>query len=179
MGNALQSLHAMAATLPPDEAPLDARALRDALGRYPTGVTVITALDADSRPVGLTVNSFNALSLAPALVLWSLRDSSPSLPALLTGLHFVVNILAEGQVELSRRFACAGIDKFADTAWAANERGVPLLHGAAAWLECRTLSHQPLGDHVLFIAQVLRFSATDQSPLVFHGGSYRLLGERL
>jgi flavin reductase (DIM6/NTAB) family NADH-FMN oxidoreductase RutF len=182
MRSALQALHAVppvATTPAEDSAGFDTRAFRDTLGRYPTGVTIVTLLDANARPLGLTANSFNALSLDPPLVVWSLRESSPTLPALLGGEFFAVNILAEGQVELSRRFATSDIDKFADTAWAANEEGVPLLHGAAAWIACRTVSHQQAGDHVLFIAQVLRFSATDQAPLVFHSGGYRLLGERL
>jgi len=157
----------------------DARAFRDALARFPTGVTVITALDASRRTIGLTANSFASLSLEPPLIVWSLRASSASLPALLTGSHFAVNVLAEGQVEVSRRFAAQAPDRFAATPHATNEQGVPLLHGAAAWLECRTLSHQTAGDHVLFIGEVLRFAATEQAPLLFHGGGYHMLGERL
>jgi flavin reductase (DIM6/NTAB) family NADH-FMN oxidoreductase RutF len=158
---------------------IDSRALRDTLARYPTGVTIVTALDAQDRPIGLTINSFNALSLEPPLVVWSLRATSACLPALGPGAFFVVNVLAEGQVDLSRRFASREANRFDGVAWAANAEGVPLLHAAAAWLECRTLSQQPAGDHVLFVAEVLRIAATDLSPLVFHGGSYWLLGERL
>ena len=176
MGRALQA--AIEPASPPDQA-WDARGFRDALGRLPTGVTIVTTLAADGRPIGLTANSLASLSLAPPLIVWSIRQTSACLRSLLTGAHFAVNVLAEGQADLSRRFASNEADKFTDTAFATNAQGVPLLHGAAAWLECRTLSHQNAGDHVLFIGEVLAFSATEQAPLVFHGGAYRLLGERL
>ena len=158
-----------------------ARALRGALGRFPTGVTVMTAAGSEpgGGPAGLTANSFASLSLDPPLILWSLRNDSPSLAAFETGARFAVNLLAEGQGDVSRRFASRIPDKFAEISYAPNEYGVPLLHGAAAWFECRTRSHQNAGDHVLFIAAVERYTATDQPPLVFHAGHYRLLGELL
>jgi flavin reductase (DIM6/NTAB) family NADH-FMN oxidoreductase RutF len=155
------------------------RALRDSLGRFPTGVTIMTAAGNGAGPVGLTANSFTALSLAPPLILWSLRHDSPSLAAFETGAHFAVNVLAEAQVELSRRFASRVADKFAEVAFARNEHGVPLLHGAAAWFECRTVARHAAGDHVLFIGAVERHAMTEQAPLVFHAGHYRLLGELL
>jgi hypothetical protein len=101
----------------PAEAPLEAlspQALRAALGRFATGVTLITCRDADGAPVGLTANSFTSLSLDPPMVLWSLRRASASLPAFTAAPHFAVNVLAETQVELSRRFASPQPDKFAD-----------------------------------------------------------------
>lgn len=156
-----------------------ARALRGSLGRLPTGVTIMTAAGNGAGPVGLTANSFTSLSLSPPLILWSLRGDSPSLIAFETDLRFAVNVLSEGQAELSRRFASRVPDKFADVAYALNEFGVPLLHGAAAWFECRTVAHHVAGDHVLFIAHVERHAATEQAPLVFHAGHYRLLGEPL
>ena len=100
-----------------DAAPVDPLALRAALGRFATGVAIITCRDADGAPVGLTANSFSALSLDPALVLWSLRIASSSVAAFDAAPHFVVNVLAETQVELSRRFASKQIDKFADGHW--------------------------------------------------------------
>ena len=98
----------------PDVPPV---ALRAALGRFATGVTIITCLDPDGQRVGLTANSFNALSLEPALVLWSLRKVSSSLAAFEGASHFVVNVLADSQVDLSRRFASPAPEKFAEGLW--------------------------------------------------------------
>lgn len=160
-------------------AAIDPLALRATLGRFGTGVTIITCLDAAGTPVGLTANSFNALSLDPPLVLWSLRQVSPSLPAFLRATHFAVNVLAESQVELSRRFASATPDKFAQGHWVAGQGGAPVLAGCAAVFECSTEQHQPAGDHVLFIGRVQRMADMAVAPLLFQGGHYRMLGEVL
>ncbi|MES2688217.1 MAG: flavin reductase family protein [Pseudomonadota bacterium] len=159
--------------------PLDSRALRTALGQFATGITVVTTRAADGSFVGLTVNSFSALSLEPALILWSLRCSSPSLPVFENAERFVVNVLAEAQVEVSRRFALPIADKFDGVAHAENAWGQPLIHGAAAWFECRTVSRQVAGDHKLFIAEVERFTLSEAAPLLFHAGGYFALGSRL
>ncbi len=153
--------------------------LRAALGRFATGVTIVTCLDARGQRIGLTANSFNALSLAPPLVLWSLRQLSPSLPAFRTARHFAVNVLAENQVELSRRFASPSVDKFALGHWSEGEDGAPVLTGCAAVFECRSLPSQEAGDHVLFFGEVLRAAEAAVAPLVFQAGHYRMLGEIL
>lgn len=158
---------------------LDSRALRTALGQFATGITVVSTRAVDARFVGLTVNSFSALSLEPALILWSLRCSSPSLPVFENAERFVVNVLAEAQVEVSRRFALPMADKFEGVAHAENAWGQPLIHGAAAWFECRTVSRQVAGDHCLFIAEVERFTLSEAAPLLFHAGAYFALGSRL
>ena len=164
--------------MPLDDA-FDTRALRNALGRFGTGVTIVTCVDGDGQPVGLTANSFNSLSLDPPLVLWSLRRSSLSLPAFMAAPHFAVNVLAEAQVDLSRRFASAAVDKFAEGQWAAGAGGVPMLAGCAAVFECELVSHQDVGDHVLFIGRVRAISEAPVPPLLFQAGHYRLLGEIL
>jgi flavin reductase (DIM6/NTAB) family NADH-FMN oxidoreductase RutF len=151
--------------------------LRSALGRYTTGVTIISCIDAAGVPVGLTANSFNALSLDPPLVLWSLRLSSTSVETFVKATHFVVNVLAESQVELSRRFASRTEDKFAEGSWSAGVGGAPVLAGCAAVFECAAHSHQTVGDHVLFIGQVSRLCEAPVPPLLFQGGHYRMLGE--
>ncbi|MFY9513233.1 MAG: flavin reductase family protein [Rubrivivax sp.] len=160
-------------------ASVDTRELRNALGRFTTGVTIVSCLGADGQSVGLTANSFQSLSLQPALVLWSLRAHSPSLAAFQAATHFAVNVLGEAQVDLSRRFASAGDDKFAEGAWAPGVHGAPVLAGCPAVFECALQSHQPAGDHVLFIGQVLGFSAAAIPPLLFQAGHYHLLGEVL
>jgi len=158
---------------------MDPYHLRSVLGRFATGVTIVSTHDAEGHAVGLTANSFQALSLEPALVLWSLRATSPSLPAFQWARHFAVNVLAESQVDLSRRFAAHRADKFADGVWADGTHGAPVLAGCAAIFECETVSHQQAGDHVLFIGRVLQMSESPVPPLVFQGGHYHMLGEIL
>ena len=154
-------------------------ALRGALGRFATGVTIITCTGPEGAPVGLTANSFSALSLDPPLVLWSLRQASSSLPAFEAAPHFAVNVLAESQVDLSRRFASSQPDKFAEGAWGTGLGGAPVLTGCAAVFECEVASRQVAGDHVLFIGRVLRLADLSVAPLLFQGGHYRMLGEIL
>lgn len=158
---------------------VDPRQLRQTLGRFATGVTIVTCLDAAGTRVGLTANSFNALSLDPPLVLWSLRQASPSLPAFHAASHFAINVLAESQVELSRRFASPVPDKFSEGLWSAGQGGAPVLAGAAAVFECERVQAQDAGDHVLFIGRVRAMAEIATPPLVFHGGHYHLLGEIL
>lgn len=157
----------------------DKRALRVALGQFATGVTVITTRGPDGAFVGLTANSFGALSLAPPLISWALRLGSASLPVFQGNERFVVNVLTEAQVEISRLFASPAPDKFAQVAHAESPNGMPYLHGAAAWFECRRVSHQVAGDHCLFIAEVERHSHAETAPLLFHAGGYFTLGSRL
>jgi 3-hydroxy-9,10-secoandrosta-1,3,5(10)-triene-9,17-dione monooxygenase reductase component len=154
-------------------------ALRSALGRFATGVTIVTCLDAEGAPVGLTVNSFTALSLQPPLVVWALRTESPSLQAFEAAGHFVVNVLGEGQLELSKRFAAHAADKFGAGRWGTGRLGAPVLAGALAVFECTTESAQVHGDHVLFVGRVDHCAAHAGAPLVFHAGRYRRLGEPL
>ena len=160
-------------------APISALALRAALGRFATGVTIVACVDAQGQPMGLTCNSFASLSLDPPLVLWSLRLASAALPAFDVAGHFSVNVLTEDQVGLSRRFAQAGDDKFDQGHWRAGLGGVPVLSGCAAVFECALHSQQTAGDHRLYIGQVLRLTEHALAPLLFQGGHYRMLGEVL
>lgn len=160
-------------------APLDSRQLRAALGRFTTGVTIVTCVDDAGGRVGLTVNSFNSLSLEPALVLWSLRRESPSAAAFAAARHFAVNVLAEGQVGVSRRFAARRADRFGEGDWQPGLHGVPVLAGAAAVFECETASSQDAGDHVLFIGRVLACRDSAVAPLLFQAGHYRTIGHPL
>lgn len=166
------------APMPPPEGP-SAQALRAALGRFTTGVTIVACRGLAGEPVGLTANSFSALSLQPPLVLWSLRRSSPTLAAFVAAAHFSVNVLSEEQVDLSRRFASPIADKFAGGPWSDGIGGVPVLAGCAAVFECEQVSNQPAGDHLLFIGRVLAAAESPVAPLVFQSGHYRMLGEIL
>ena len=156
--------------LAPDE-------LRRALGRFVTGVTIVTCRDEHGEPVGLTANSFNALSLDPPLVLWSLREASTSIAAFTSASHFAVNVLSAGQVDLSRRFARPSSAKFDEGEWSDGQGGAPLLAGCVAVFECRRRSHHAAGDHVLFIGEVERIGGSAEAPLVYHAGHYRTLCE--
>jgi flavin reductase (DIM6/NTAB) family NADH-FMN oxidoreductase RutF len=158
---------------------VDARSLRRSLGGFATGVTIVTCRDGNAAALGLTVNSFNALSLDPPLILWSLRLASPSLAAFDAAPRFAVNVLAEDQVELSRRFASPVAAKFDAGLWHDGLHGLPLLAGAAATFECQRVDAQGAGDHRLYIGRVLRAHSQPVPPLVFHGGHYHLLGEVL
>lgn len=151
--------------------------LRLALGRFTTGVTIVTCRDATGAPAGLTANSFSGVSLEPPLVLWSLRRASPNLPVFDAATFFTVNVLAESQVDLSRRFASALPDKFAQGAWTDGRNGAPVLAGCTAVFECETVSRQEAGDHRLFIGRVLYASESALPPLVFQSGHYHMLGE--
>lgn len=159
-----------AAELAPDE-------LRQALGRFVTGVTIVTCRDENGAPVGLTANSFNALSLDPPLVLWSLRQASSTITAFTGASHFAVNVLAADQVDLSRRFARPASAKFDEGEWTSGQGGAPLLAGCVAVFECRRRSHHAAGDHVLFIGEVERIGGSAATPLVYHAGHYRTLSE--
>lgn len=158
---------------------IDAAALRAALSGFATGITIVTCRDATGAPMGLTINSFNALSLDPPLVLWSLRLASPRLAAFDAASHFAVNVLAESQVDLSRRFASSRAARFDDECWRPGAGGVPLLVGSAAHFTCVTTSRQDQGDHRLYIGRVLAASSQPVQPLLFHGGRYQRLGEIL
>jgi len=149
----------------------DGRAFRRCLGQFATGVTVMTTQHGDSR-AGMSVNSFAALSLDPALVLWSIRRESASLPLFRAAGHFAVNVLAADQVELSNRFARAGDDKFAGVVCRPGRLGAPLIEGAIATLECRLHEVHEGGDHFILVGQVEHYARYGGEPLLFAQGRY-------
>ncbi len=158
---------------------LDGRDLRRALGCFATGVTVVTAVGENGDPVGLTVNSFNSLSLAPPLVLWSLGVASAHRRDFEAATHYAVNVLSEGQIELSRRFALRTAKSFAKVEWRKGAGAAPLLPDCAAWFECRIVSRERWGDHLLMIGEVERFDTTAGKPLLFLHGHYSVAGRRV
>jgi flavin reductase (DIM6/NTAB) family NADH-FMN oxidoreductase RutF len=146
---------------------------RHALGMFATGVTIVTARDAAGRPVGLTANSFNSVSLAPPLVLWSLSRQASSLAAFSAGSHYAINILAADQRALAERFAGPRADRFAGLALREGVGGAPIIEGAAAVFECANRSRYEEGDHVIFVGEVERCERREgASPLIFHGGRF-------
>ena len=150
-----------------------AREFRAALGMFATGVTIVTARNADGTPVGLTANSFNSVSLQPPLVLWSLSRAAASLPVFRAGSHYAINVLAADQKALAERFATRGVDRFAGLDVLDGAGGAPLIAGAAAHFECFNRSRYDEGDHVIFIGEVERCShRSGASPLLYHGGRF-------
>ena len=149
------------------------QAFRAALGRFATGVTIVTARDAAGQRIGLTANSFNSVSLDPPLVLWSLARRAGSLRAFSAGSHYAVHILAADQRALAERFAQQGGDRFGGLAVDDGAGGVPLLTGCAAVFECFNRSRYEEGDHVIFVGEVERCRHVEAAaPLIFHGGRF-------
>jgi len=153
-------------------APFDPRQLRNVLGAFVTGVTVVTTRDAAGVAHGVTANSFSSVSLEPPLVLWSQALTSKSYPAFHASSHFTVNILAEDQVELSNHFARSRDDKFDGVGAEDGLNGSPVLAGAAAHLECVKVAEYPGGDHVIYLGQVQRIGHAERRPLAFGAGRY-------
>lgn len=150
----------------------DAKAFRQALGSFATGVTIITTRSADGEPLGLTASSFNSVSLDPPLVLWSLANTAMSFEHFASAGHWAVHVLTAEQEALSGRFARRGEDKFAGLTIETGAGGVPLLTGCAARFQCKTASTYQGGDHLIFIGEVVAFDQAPSAPLVFHGGRY-------
>ena len=150
----------------------ESKAFRNALGVFPTGVTVITTRDAETgRAVGLTVSSFNSVSLQPHLVLWSIARTSPNLAQFAVGKRHVIHVLSQDQGELARRFANPKLDKFEGVALSDNPQDAPpVLDGVAAHFECETESLLEGGDHWIVLSRVHNYQTHDQRPLLFWCG---------
>jgi len=163
----------MPATRTAREPNFSALEFRAALGMFATGVTIVTARGAHGARVGITANSFNSVSLAPPLVLWSLSRRAAALQAFAAGSHYAINILAAGQRALAERFATPSADRFAGVALREGRCGAPVIEGAVAVFECFNRSRYEEGDHVIFVGQVEHCEhRAGAAPLLFHGGRY-------
>ena len=149
---------------------------RTVLGNHPTGVSVVTAIDADGEPAGMVVGTFVSVSLYPPLVGFLPDRASTSFPRIRTASSFCVNVLAQGQQDLCRVFAARGGDKFAGVPWSPAPSGAPRLAGVAAWIDCTFHSVSEAGDHHLVIGHVQELdSPGDRAPLVFLRGRLGLV----
>jgi flavin reductase (DIM6/NTAB) family NADH-FMN oxidoreductase RutF len=164
---------------PPRDPQLDPIALRNVMGQFATGVTVVTTLGKGGAPVGMAANSFASVSLDPPLILWSIGLQAPSLTAFRAHSAFAINIMCEDSKDLALNFARPSEDKFAGVEWEAGYDGVPVLAGAAAVLQCRTEQRLPGGDHEIYIGRVMGFHHAAKSPLLFHKGKFAKMGELL
>ncbi len=163
--------------LDPKHAAPTPQQLRHALGRFATGVTIVTCRDAHGTPAGLTANSFGGVSLEPPLVLWSLRRASPNTTVFVSAKVFNVNVLTEAQIELSRHFASRVSHKFDQGSWSDGANGAPVLADCAAVFECVSVARHDVGDHLLFVGQVSSVVESNLPPLLFHSSRYHKLGK--
>jgi flavin reductase (DIM6/NTAB) family NADH-FMN oxidoreductase RutF len=148
--------------------PLDTWDVRQAVGAFTTGVTVVTTCDDSGARYGLTANSFASVSLEPPLVLFCVSHQAPSLDGFHRSRHFAINVLAADQEEIAKRFARPAEDKFAGLDWRVGIFGAPLLDRCIAHIECTFEHHHPSGDHDIVIGRVHRVRVYQGEPLIFH-----------
>ena len=147
--------------------------LRSTLGQFPTGVAIVTALDENHQPAGMTINSFNSVSLTPALVSWCIDHRAASYETFANAKAFAVTVLAEDQEELAQRFATRGANKFRDLEIVGND--APIIPHGCAWFKCETYQSILLGDHRMLVGKVTQFARNPIQPLVFRGGRFQQL----
>lgn len=155
---------------------MQGRELRNALGRFPTGVAVVVTRAPNGALAGLTVNSVAPVALAPARLLWSLGARSSSRALFEAAPFFTVNVLHENQIGLAKQMASKTADRFAGLTWreAALSR-LPLLDGCIAWFECRRAPAAEIGDHVVFVGDIVDFEEGRGEPLLYLSGQYSRL----
>lgn len=156
------------------EMKIEAATFRQVLGNYPTGVTVITAMDAEGKPCGLVVGTFTSVSLDPPLVGFLPDKKSSSWPAVEQAGQFCVNVLAADQVDLCRKVSVSGPDKFAGVEYTLSPHNLPVLAGAMVSIQCKLESVTEAGDHWFVLGRVLGLEAhrDDADPMLFFRGKY-------
>ena len=155
---------------------IDPDSFRSVLGRFASGITVITTVDAEGRDVGMTASAFCSVSLHPPLVQACVDRTASMFGALHVAERFGVNVLAAEQEALSRRFAAVeSSHRFEGIGYSRGENGVVLLDDALAHIECRMVSRVEAGDHMLFVGEVERATARDARPLLYYRGGYAQL----
>ena len=155
--------------------PIEKDEFRNALGRFASGVTVVTTESKQGEPKGLTVSAFSSLSLDPPLVLICIERNSSLHQFLKEGSYFAVNILSEDQELVSRRFASKDADRFDGIGYKKGATGCPLLEGAIAHVECLVRESNSAGDHTIFIGEVEAAETTEGKPLAYFRGGYSRL----
>jgi flavin reductase (DIM6/NTAB) family NADH-FMN oxidoreductase RutF len=154
---------------------MDLQELRRVMGHFATGVTVVTTKDGEDTPFGLTANAFASLSLNPPLVLVCVDKAAQCYSCFEDSKIFAINVLGEGQEEISRRFATKGAQKFNGIPWHKSESGLALLDGAIGHIECKAVHSYDGGDHTIYVGEVLRAKTTGERPLIFFRGKYHRL----
>ncbi|MCP3723103.1 flavin reductase [Paraburkholderia sp. CNPSo 3272] len=156
----------------PQAAKINTRELRDAFGAFMTGVTIVTTATDEGKPLGFTANSFSSVSLDPALLLVSIAKTSNNYQTFATAGHFAINILAEGQKDLSNTFARPSDDRFASVNWQLSANRNPLIGDVSAWFDCTTHAVIDAGDHALIVGRVEAFHSAGFAGLGYYRGGY-------
>ena len=151
------------------------RSLRDAFGQFATGVTVVTTLDKNCKPIGLTANSFASVSLEPPLVSWCIDEASTRFKEFAKAKYFTISVLSAKQQALSNLFAMRSWDDtvFDDTEWFEGSHGIPQIPDVSARFHCETAHVYEGGDHLIIVGSVLEYECDPKDPLVFFQGDYQ------
>ena len=155
--------------------PIEQQLFRRVCGKYATGITVVTILDANAVPQGMTANSFTSVSLDPPLVLVCSDRRTAFLNHFEVGARYAINVLEEEQQEMSSCFARASRDRFQGIEWTPGVNGAPILKGVLASLECSVSQMVEAGDHLVIIGQVMHATWREGQPLVYFNSSYQSL----
>jgi flavin reductase (DIM6/NTAB) family NADH-FMN oxidoreductase RutF len=155
--------------------PVTSEEFRRACGRFASGVTIATVMDADGLPHGLTVSSFTSVSLVPPLVSICLGHAVTLIGLFRNAGYFGVNILGDDQQHLSEQFARKGQDRFQGVSWTRGENGAPLIDGVLAAIECQVEQRIPVGDHDILVGRMVATRVRDGGPLLHYCGKYRKL----
>lgn len=153
---------------------IDHDLFRAVMGRFASGITVVTARDAEGEPHGMTVSAFSSLSLDPPLVLVCIGNDASTAPIMATTESFAVNVLRDDQEALSRRFASPLSHRFEGIGYHGGE-GDPRLEGVLAWMQCRVVARHPSGDHVIYVGEVEQAAVGEGRPLMYYRGGYATL----
>ena len=149
---------------------LDSKLFKKTLGKYLTGVTIVTSTDHDGNPIGMTVNSFTSVSLQPSLVLWCIDKKQPSYNYFLNANGYAVNILSKDQNDLCYKFASQLDDKFENVNWKRSENGFPLVKNSLAWFDCKKWNYYSGGDHQILVGEVTSSDSLELEPLTYWNG---------
>jgi len=152
------------------------RNLRQALGSFPTGVTVVSCLDKNKNPLGFTANSFTSVSLDPKLISICIDKESFNIDSFSITKHFAVSVLSESQQSISTTFATPNEDRFKNVEWRSENTGSPIINGAVAWFDCNTERVVDAGDHLILIGNIIGFDSSPKTPLMYLRGNYVNLG---
>ena len=158
---------------------IESKILRHALGSYPTGVAIVTAVGCKNQPVGMTINSFFSISLEPPLLGWCIDNGAASFEDFFSARGFTVSVLNHNQESLAKRFATKGVDKFAGLEQSTMSCDGMAIDDCSASFRCHVDERIQLGDHTLLVGRVIAFTNNHQRPLVFAQGGFRQLDDNL
>ena len=148
----------------------NAALLKKSLGMFSTGITIVTTVDDNKNPIGMTVNSFASVSLNPQLVLWSIDKKQPSYDIFLNANGYAVNILSKSQKDLCFNFSSPNENKFDNVDWNYSKNGHPIINGSLAWFDCIKWNYYDGGDHQILVGEVISHHHKENEPLLYWNG---------